>query len=227
VPRKAPAADSLRVRERAYEYLKRAVLSGSFAPGERLTEVHLAQRLGMSRTPIREALHKLESEGLVQPLARRGFAASRDSREEIEELFELRALLEGYALRLACDRTTPPLLAELQGAVEGAERALGAGSLEGLFQSNTRFHDALHALITDRRRLYHQLVTMRQYVLRYRKNTLQLPDAGRRTVDGHRAILLALRLRDPDLCERVMREHIQQSKKDALLVLFEDDKEVV
>ena len=71
------------------------------------------------------------------------------------------------------------------------------------------------------------MVTMRQYVLRYRKNTLQYPDGGARTVDGHRKILLALRLRDPDLCERVMREHIQQSKTDALQFLFTQDKEVI
>ena len=71
------------------------------------------------------------------------------------------------------------------------------------------------------------MVTMRQYVLRYRKNTLQYPEGGKRTVDGHRKILLALRLRDPDLCERVMREHIQQSETDALQFLFEDNKEVI
>jgi DNA-binding GntR family transcriptional regulator len=64
-------------------------------------------------------------------------------------------------------------------------------------------------------------------VLRYRKNTLQYPDGGGRTVDGHRKILMALRLRDPDLCERLMREHIQQSKKDALQFLFEANKEVI
>jgi DNA-binding GntR family transcriptional regulator len=63
-------------------------------------------------------------------------------------------------------------------------------------------------------------------VLRYRKNTLESPDGGSRTLNGHRTILLALRLRDPDLCERVMREHIQESKADALRFLFESPKEV-
>ena len=220
-------AESVPVRERAYEHLKASILSGRFNPGERLAEEHLAKELGISRTPIREALHKLESEGLIKPLASRGFVASQDSKEDIEELFEIRAVLEGYALRLICGRITDTVLAQLEETVEKGEEALRRHGLDEIFQWNTRFHDTLHDLITDKRRLYHQMVTMRQYVLRYRKNTLQYPDGGARTVDGHRKILLALRLRDPDLCERVMREHIQQSKTDALQFLFTKDKEVI
>jgi DNA-binding GntR family transcriptional regulator len=220
-------AESIPVRERAYEHLKASILSGRFNPGERLAEEHLAKELGISRTPIREALHKLESEGLIKPLASRGFVASQDSKDDIEELFEIRAVLEGYALRLICGRVTEVVLAQLEETVEKAEEALRRHGLDEIFQWNTRFHDTLHDLITDKRRLYHQMVTMRQYVLRYRKNTLQYPDGGARTVDGHRKILLALRLRDPDLCERVMREHIQQSKTDALQFLFTNDKEVI
>jgi DNA-binding GntR family transcriptional regulator len=214
------------VRERAYEYLKGAILSGRFSPGERLTEEHLARQLGISRTPIREALHKLESEGLITPLATRGFVAARDSREEVDELFDIRAVLEGYALRLCSARITEQVLQRLEETIERAAEALTRGCLDEVFQWNTRFHDILHELITDKHRLYQQMVTMRQYVLRYRKNTLESPDGGSRTLNGHRTILLALRLRDPDLCERVMREHIQESKADALRFLFESPKEV-
>jgi DNA-binding GntR family transcriptional regulator len=219
--------ETIPVRERAYEHLKTSILSGRFNPGERLTEEHLAKELGISRTPIREALHKLESEGLIKPLPTRGFVASRDSKEEVEELFEIRAVLEGYALRVICGRITDPVLEQLEEAVQKAEDALRGHCLEELFQWNTRFHDTLHELITDKHRLYHQMVTMRRYVLRYRKNTLQYPDGGRRTVDGHRKLLLAMRLRDPDLCERVMREHIRQSGKDALQFLFKESEEVI
>jgi len=220
-------AEVLPIRERAYEFLKTSILSGRFSPGERLTEEHLAKTLGISRTPIREALHKLESEGLIKALATRGFVASQDSREEVEELFEIRAVLEGYALRVICGRISDAVLGKLEETVVKAEDALAIRSLEEIFRWNTRFHDSLHELITDKHRLYHQMVTMRQYVLRHRRNTLQYPDGGRRTVEGHRKILLALRLRDPDLCERVMREHIQESKVDALQFLFKDDKEVM
>jgi DNA-binding GntR family transcriptional regulator len=222
-----PQTESTSVRERAYEHLKTSILSGRLNPGERLTEEHLAKELGISRTPVREALHKLESEGLIKPLPSRGFVAAQDSKEDIEELFEIRAVLEGYALRVICGRVNEALLEGLDETVRKAEEALRGHSLDDVFQWNTRFHDVLHEMIVDRHRLYHQMVTMRQYVLRYRKNTLQYPDGGERTVDGHRKILLALRLQDPDLCERVMREHIQQSKKDALQFLFKDNKEVI
>jgi DNA-binding GntR family transcriptional regulator len=217
--------ENIPVRERAYEFLKTAVLSGRFSPGERLAEEHLAKELGISRTPIREALHKLETEGLIKPLPTRGFVASGDSRDEVEELFEIRAVLEAYALRVICSRVSDSALDQIEETVGKAEEALGCQSMDEVFHWNTRFHDMLHDLITDKHRLYHQIVTMRQYVLRYRKNTLQYPDGGKRTVDGHRKILLALRLRDPDLCERVMREHIRQSKTDALQVLFTENKE--
>jgi len=191
-----------------------------------LAEEHLAKELGISRTPIREALHKLESEGLIKALETRGFIVSLDTKQEVEELFEIRSVLEGYALRLISGRINDSVLDQLREAVENAEEALRIECLDELFQWNTRFHDILHELIIDKHRLYDQMVTMRKYVLLYRKNTLQYPDGGKRTLDGHRKILLALQLRDPDLCERVMREHIKQSEKDALQVLFEEHEEV-
>jgi DNA-binding GntR family transcriptional regulator len=75
-------------------------------------------------------------------------------------------------------------------------------------------------LVSDRDRLHGLIVNMRKYVLRYRKDTLQYPDGGKRTIEGHRKIILALRLRDPVLCEYIMREHIREAKEDALQTLF-------
>ena len=211
---------TLPIREKVYNDLKSAILSGSFDPGERLTEEHLARKMKVSRTPVREALHKLESEGLIKPRKKRGFIASRDSKEEVEELFELRAVLEGYTLKLISKKISEETLEQLNGLIEKAEEALRRNRIDEVFKWNTQFHDTLHALVSDKHRLYHLIVNMRKYVLRHRKDTLRYPDGGRRTVDGHRKILLALQLKDPDLCERVMREHIQEAKEDALQTLF-------
>jgi DNA-binding GntR family transcriptional regulator len=219
--RKTSQKNSIPVRERAYEYLKSSVLSGLFNPGERLTEEHLAEKLGVSRTPVREALHKLESEGLIKPLETRGFIVSRDSTDEVEELFEIRALLEGYALRIISEKISEKDLEQLNSFIEKAEEALRRKRIDGVFKWNTKFHDMLHNMVTEKRRLHRLMVNVRKYALRYRKDTLQYPDGGRRAIDGHRKILLALRLRDPDLCERVMREHIQEAKVDAEQFLFE------
>jgi DNA-binding GntR family transcriptional regulator len=209
------------VREKVYEYLRSAILSGRFNPGKRLTEEHLAKEIGVSRTPIREALHKLELEGLIKPLETRGFIVSRDSKDEVEELFEIRSILEGHALRIISGKISEQGLEQLNRFIEKAEEALKKERIDEVFKWNTKFHDMLHGFITEKRRLHRLMVNVRKYVLRYRKNTLQYPDGGKRAIDGHRKILMALRLKDPDLCERIMREHIQEAKEDALQALFQ------
>lgn len=219
--RKSSQKNSVPVREMTYEFLKSSVLSGHFNPGERLTEERLAKKLGVSRTPVREALHKLESEGLIKPLETRGFIVSRDSKDEVEELFELRAILEGHALRIISEKISEEDLKQLDRLVAGAEDALRRKRMEEVFKWNTKFHDTLHGIVVDKKRLHRLLVNIRKYVLRYRMDTLQYPDGGKRAVDGHRKILLALKLKDPDLCERMMREHIQEAKADAEQFLFE------
>ena len=203
-------------REKTYDYLKANILSGHFIPGERLAEEHLAEELGVSRTPVREALHKLEQEGLIEPLESRGFRVPQDSPEEIEDLFDIRTVLEGYTLKIICERITDEQIALLEEIIGKADDALRRNRIDEVFQWNTQFHDTLHSLVADKRRFHNLIVNMRKYVLRYRKDTLQYLGAGKRAIDGHRQILLALTLKDPELCERVMRIHIQQAKEDAL-----------
>lgn len=211
---------TLPVREKVYEYLKASILSGHLNPGEKLTEEHLAKTLGVSRTPVREALHKLESEGLIKIRQKRGFIVSKDSNEEVEELFELRSILEGYTLRIISQSISEETLHRLKGFIQNAEEALRRKKIEDVFKYNTQFHDTLHELVAYKTRLHRLIVNMRKYVLRHRKETLRYSDGGRRAVEGHRKIVMALELKDPDLCERVMREHIQEAKEDALQFLF-------
>jgi DNA-binding GntR family transcriptional regulator len=212
--------NTIPARERVYEYIKTAILSGHLNPGEKLTEEYLAKTLGVSRTPVREALHKLESEGLIKTREKRGFIVSGDSKEEVEELFELRSIMEGYALRVISERIAEETFHQLEGFIQNAEEALRRKKIEDVFKWNTRFHDTLHELVVNKTRLHRLIVNMRKYVLRHRKDTLRYPDGGKRAIEGHRKIILALRLRDPDLCERVMREHIQEAKEDAVQSLF-------
>jgi len=213
------------VRKKVYANLKMAILSGHLGPKERLTEEHLAETLGVSRTPVREALYRLEAEGLIRPLETRGFIVSGDSREEVEELFELRAILEGYALRIISERIPEESFQQLDTFIDKAQAALETGRMGDVFKWNTRFHDHLHELVSDTTRLYRMIVDMRKQVLRHRKVTLQSTEGAQRTIDGHRKILLALRLKDPELCEKTMRQHIKLAKEDALLTLLKENKE--
>ena len=219
-PKTNASNNDLPVRGRVYEYLKTAILSGRLNPGEKLTEEHLAEKIGVSRTPVREALHKLESEGLIKPRKKRGFFVSGDSKEEVEELFEIRSILEGYALRVVSERISDELLERLSGFIEKAEKALRNRRIDEVFRWNTRFHDTLHSIVAEKKQLYRLMVDIRKYVLRYRKDTLKYPDGVKRAVEGHRKIIMALQLKDPDLCERMMREHIREAKDDALQSLF-------
>jgi DNA-binding GntR family transcriptional regulator len=215
-PSKKSKKNVISAREKTYDYLKANILSGHFIPGERLAEEHLAEELGVSRTPVREALHKLEQEGLIEPLESRGFRVPQDSPEEIEDLFDIRTVLEGYTLKIICERITDEQIAMLEEIIEKADDALRRKRIDEVFQWNTQFHDTLHSLVADKRRFHSLIVNMRKYVLRYRKDTLQSLGAAKRASDGHRQILLALKLKEPELCERVMRIHIRQSKEDAL-----------
>jgi len=215
-PSSKPKKNGISAREKTYDYLKANILSGHFIPGERLAEEHLAEELGVSRTPVREALHKLEQEGLIEPLESRGFCVPQDSIEEIEDLFDIRTVLEGYTLKIICERITDEQIAMLEEIIEKADDALRRKRIDEVFQWNTQFHDTLHSLVADKRRFHSLIVNMRKYVLRYRKDTLRNLGAAKRASNGHRQILLALKLKEPELCERVMRTHIRQSKEDAL-----------
>lgn len=216
--------NSISARKKTYEYLKEKVLSGSFTPGERLTEEHLAEELGVSRTPIREALHKLELEGLVKPLETRGFCVSLDSVEEMEEIFEIRAILEGYALRSVCQDISAKEIERLNQFVDRAEEALKDQKREEVFRYNTDFHDMIHSLLSHKNRLVNLMVDMRKYVLRYRKNTLDYLDGAQRSIDGHKKLILALKLKDPVLCEQMMREHVSEAKEDAIQAILDSSQ---
>jgi DNA-binding GntR family transcriptional regulator len=149
-------------------------------------------------------------------LETRGFCIPKDSPQEVEDLFALRTVLEGYALRLICDRITDDEIGALEKMIDQAENALGLGKIDEVFHWNTLFHDTLHGMIEDKRRFHSFIVNMRKYVLRYRKSTLQHLGAGKRALNGHRQIILSLKLRDPELCERVMRHHVREAEEDAL-----------
>jgi DNA-binding GntR family transcriptional regulator len=214
--------NSVPIREKTYLYLKSNILSGHYKPGHRMIEEDLAKKLGVSRTPVREAFHKLEREGLITPLETRGFIVPKDSRDEMEELFEIRAILEGYALRVISETVSGETLEELNGLIERAEEAYRGNDLYGIFKWNTEFHDLLNQLVSHKPKLYGMIVDIRKYVLRYRKDTLQYLNGAKRTIDGHRKIILALKLKDANLCEQIMRQHIQDAKEDALKTTFEE-----
>jgi DNA-binding GntR family transcriptional regulator len=204
------------LRERVYWYLRSAILSGSILPEGRLVEEVVARELGVSRTPVREALHKLEREGVIEHFPNRGFAVARETESQVAEIFEIRAVLEGYILRIACENATDNFLSELKSLIKEAERCFTESKIEELHRINTMFHDQIIHQVSGRERLKSLVKDLREYVLRYRMATLRFPGGSERTLRGHEKIILALETRDPDLCERIMRAHIEGAKTDAI-----------
>ncbi len=207
--------------ERVYGYLRSAILSGNIPPEGRLVEEVVARELGVSRTPVREALHKLEREGLIEHFPNRGFAVPRETERQVGEIFEIRAILEGYILRIACENLTNGFLSELRLLLQKAERCLGEGKMEELHRLNTMFHDRIMDQVSGREGLKEHIRNLREYVLRYRSATLRFPGGAERTLKGHAKVILALEIGDPDLCERIMRDHVAGAKDDAIRHLME------
>ncbi len=207
--------------EKVYDHIKQAIFDGRYKPGERLGEESLARETGVSRTPVRSALSRLATEGLIKPLGKRGYCHAGDSLEEMEELFELRAVLEGFALGLVARKISKETLKELDRYLARAKKALARNDIEEVFKWNTEFHDALTKLIADRPRLHSLISDMRKYVLRYRKDTLLYLKGAERSIEGHCRIMHALMLGCPDICEKVMRDHIREAKEDAYHTVLE------
>lgn len=211
------------LREQTYQSLKDEVLSGRIGPGKRLRQEDLAGKLNVSRTPVREALHKLVIEGLIEQVDARGFRVRQLSAEEAEELFDMRSVMEGFSMRYVCEDISDEEVRQLAQFVESSQKALDQGDAEGVFFWNTRYHDLINGRIEQRKRFFHMITNIREYVLRYRKETLFQPVAAQRSIDAHRKILLALQVRDPNLCEYMMRLHIQEAKEDAMRITFHID----
>jgi len=209
------------LREGVYSYLRSAILTGRIHPEKRLVEEMVARELGVSRTPVREALHKLEREGLIQHVQKRGFAVPRETEAQVVEIFEIRSILEGYILRIACKSSTDAFLSDLRSLLKKAKRCLAQSKIEELHHFNTLFHDRIMHQVSGRERLKGLVKDVREYVLRYRSATLRFPGGAERTLKGHERIILALETGDPDLCERIMRAHIEDAKTDAIRELME------
>lgn len=213
------------VREKAYQYLKTHILSGKFSPGEKLNQETLAKQLKISRTPIREALHHLHSEGLIDLSDTVGFRVAYLSQEELEELFDLRASLEGYLVRFVSKFISDDDLINLTDLIKLSEQALKEGSVDLVFKYNTKFHEILYRVAEQKRFTNNVILNMTENMLRYRRDTLHHHDAALRSIEGHKKILFAIKMRDPDLAEFLMKAHIHVSKADALRITFKNDSD--
>lgn len=196
----------------AYEILKGAILKGDLAPGSRIVETRMAEALNISRTPVREAIQRLEREGHVTPHRSGGFVVAGTTPSDIMEIFGIRSVLESYAARLAARHHSPEDLIPLEERITAFREALERDAVEDLMGINTAFHDLLYGLSRSPR-LIRMIHGLRDPIARFRRVILsRRPMAGASNED-HQAMLDLIRKRDEDGVERLVRMHILRGQQ--------------
>ncbi len=207
------------LRKKVYEYLREKILKGDFPSNQRLVETALAKELGVSRTPVREALHKLEMEGLVETLPRMGYVIKPISEEEVEEICEIRKVVEALALKWAMERNSEGLLKELNKNVITTERKLSKGNPKVFVDLDAQFHEII-AKHSGSKRLLEMVEILRRHMLRYRIESIYVMDNVLRALEGHKRVLEGIRKGLFPEAEKALRDHIEQSKEDILRYAF-------
>jgi DNA-binding GntR family transcriptional regulator len=207
--------DSSSLREQVYNHLRTMVLSGKIEAGKRLVETTLAKEMGVSRTPVREALHKLGLEDLVRPVARMGYIVSDLSEYDIEDLFATRAAIEQLAARCALEKITSDDLEKIEKNLAKTDQILKAGQRKKMIGLDTEFHDII-CKASRSKRLYQIAQMLREHMLRFRQSCLHLPEIAKKARDGHHEILTAIKLKDPKKLNRAMSAHMENTKRDIL-----------
>jgi DNA-binding GntR family transcriptional regulator len=194
----------------AYRRLQDAIRDGELAPGTRLREEEVAGRLKMSRTPVREALRQLQSEGLIEHDTQRGMAVSRLDHQQMTELYLMRDVLEGTAARLAARHASEAEVAVLRDLVE-VEAKLEREP-KALARHNQRFHEALY-LAAHNRYLLKTLNALRDAMALLGETTYAAPGRAKAALAEHRAIVAAIAAGDAAAAEAAARGHIQGAQR--------------
>lgn len=197
----------LPLRDVVFNTLRRAILRGELKPGERLMEIQLANKLGVSRTPIREAIRKLELEGLVLMIPRKGAEVAEITEKNLRDVLEVRCALEELAVQLACDRIDGSGLKELHEAADRFRNILDSDDITQIAQADEAFHDVIFTA-TGNQRLIQLLNNLREQMYRYRIEYLKKKECYPQLLDEHESIIHAIESQDKDMAMQITGQHI-------------------
>ena len=203
------------LREVVCETLRDAVRRGVLKPGERLMEIQLAEELGVSRTPVREAIRKLEMEGYVIMMPRRGTYIADLSIRDINEVFEIRTSLESLASALAADRITEDELEKLQRLLVQIGTHIKSGDMESIVRTDTEFHDLLYQASRNTR-LVGIISNLREQLTRFRTTSMSYPGRLKATLEEHRNIVEAIAQGDEKAARKAAEHHMEKSEQTLL-----------
>ena len=195
------------LRDEAYTSIKSAIITGQLKPNQRLIEETIASGLGTSRTPVREALHKLEKEGLVFQLPTMGFAVKGVTEEEVEQVLDLQRILEGYAIRLATSRIREDEIRSLNGLICRQEDCLLDGDVKRFMRLDSEFHETIHRA-AKHAQLYHLLQSLGDCVDRYRMIVFRSHANLHLSILDHKEIVSTMKAKNAQKSEELIAKHM-------------------
>lgn len=201
----------LPLRDVVFNTLRQAILTGELKPGERLMEIHLANRLGVSRTPIREAIRKLELEGLVTMIPRRGAEVAQITEKSLKDVLEVRRALDALSVELACDRIEEEELAALSRACSAFAEATKTKDPKKIAQADVALHDII-IKATDNSRLIQLVNNLSEQMYRYRFEYIKDESTHAQLIEEHRIIFESIRRNDKETAAKTARLHIDNQE---------------
>ncbi len=199
---------NLSLTNQAYQQVKRVILEHQIPLGGKLNEGELAATLGISRTPIREAINRLEKEGLVEIFPQRGAFVVKFSEKDIFELFLIRENLEGLAIYLAAKKLNEKDLARLEGCIQGFIEPFTDQDIQRYAREDFKFHQTI-ILLSGAQRLINLISTLYDHIRIFRLTTMGLSDRMKTSLNEHRWIITSLRKGNPEASEQRMRQHLR------------------
>lgn len=203
------------LRSRVFAQIENDILNGKYKPGDSLIETKLSEELGVSRTPVREAIRQLELEGLVQTIPNKGAIVKGITLQDIEDIYTIRMMIEGLAARWAAQKITDEELEELKEAVELEEFYTNKNDSEHLLMFDSKFHEIIFRA-SKSKPLMHMLRTFHHYVQRARNISMSSPERARMVLEEHRKILEAIERRDPERAEMLTNQHVRNASENVL-----------
>ncbi|HBQ64362.1 MAG TPA: GntR family transcriptional regulator [Clostridiales bacterium] len=194
-----------------FEQIRENILNGRYKPGESLIELRLSEEIGVSRTPIREAIRQLELEGLVHVVPNKGAIVSGVSDKDVDDIYTIRMLVEGLAAQWAAQNITDRELEELEEILELEDFYTRKKDSSHILQIDSRFHQVIFAA-SKSKSLMHVLGTFHQYVRNARNTSLSYPDRAAEALKEHTAIYEAIRIRDSEKAGELMTDHIMKAR---------------
>ena len=212
LPNKELAFERTSAKQRVYETVKDWIIEGQFKPGEKVSDIEIADYFKVSRTPVREAMRKLELEGLVVMIPRRGAQVANITEKDLNDVLEVRIALENLSIENACMRMTEEQLEELWNAAKNFEATMAEGNLVKLAEADVAFHEVIYKS-SDNRRLNQVLNNLREQIYRYRVEYLKDEETRKLLVKEHKEIYEAIKNRDVKSAKEISYQHIENQRE--------------